>query len=161
MIDHINVKNAQKRKRNVQSKENFLKNKNFKRMLVICFRFKNKYYMKEHELSHTGDNKQFPCDLCDKKLSSKNVLRRHMETHTGVYRRTYPCDLCDRIFRQSYELKCHRRTHTGEKPYHCDTCSMSMTTESQLKRHCKTQTHLKAVSELMDVQEQDAHDNQY
>lgn len=119
--------------------------------------------MRQHQLSHTGENKQYSCYLCNRNLSAKTVLRRHMETHTGVFRKTYPCDFCDRIFRQSYELKCHRRTHTGEKPYKCDACSMSMTTESQLKRHSKTQTHLKRVSDLMNEheQEQNVHGGQY
>lgn len=127
---------------------------------MISFRFKNKYYMKEHELTHTGF-KEFACDQCDRKFSRKNVLQRHMEIHTGVFRKTYSCDFCDRIFRSSYNLRNHRRTHTGEKPYRCDACSVNTTTESQLTRHCKSQTHLKRVSELMNLQEQDTHNSQF
>lgn len=113
---------------------------------ISLFSFKNKYNLKTHQETHTGE-KSVRCTECGKTYSRKSVLIKHMEEHTGVFSKIFSCDFCDRIFRSSYNMQNHRRTHTGEKPYRCNVCEYDVTTKSQLDRHLKTISHMNKLSE--------------
>lgn len=119
---------------------------------LSIYRFKNKYNLKTHQETHSGE-KSVQCTVCGKKYSRKSVLIKHMEEHTGVYTKTFPCDFCDRIFRSLYNMQNHRRTHTGEKPFRCDVCNHDVTTKSQLDRHLKTISHLNKLNESLGIDE--------
>lgn len=49
----------------------------------------------------------FDCSVCHKKFSSKQVLKNHMNCHTG--NRPYACELCDATFTQSGTLYKHKQ----------------------------------------------------
>lgn len=70
----------------------------------FCFRFKNKYNLKTHIESHTGE-KNVQCNECGKTYSRKSCLLKHMEEHTGIYTKVFPCDFCDRTFRSLYNMQ--------------------------------------------------------
>lgn len=115
------------------------------------FSFKNKYNMKSHQKTHTGE-KSVHCPECGKKYSRKEVLIKHMEEHTGIFKKTYSCGFCDKVFRSSYNMQIHRRTHTGERPYRCKVCEFSATTKTQLDKHLKTISHMSKSNETLSTQ---------
>ena len=51
----------------------------------------------------------FRCTMCDRTMTHKGSMRRHLETHlTGL---NYNCHLCDETFRSSMSLSNHKRWH--------------------------------------------------
>lgn len=52
-------------------------------------------------------SKAFACMECNSKVSSRKVLKRHINMkHTGKYRT--PCDMCGKIFNRKDAMKSHR-----------------------------------------------------
>ena len=51
----------------------------------------------------------FRCTMCDRTMTHKGSMKRHLETHlTGL---NYNCKLCDQTFRSSMSLSNHKRWH--------------------------------------------------
>ncbi|GFY44339.1 hypothetical protein TNIN_78301 [Trichonephila inaurata madagascariensis] len=100
--------------------------KNFK--VVSCL---------EYNCMNTKE-KSFQCGVCEKKLSSKQALVRHMHLHTGTH--PYRCSVCWKGFNQSSTLNEHLRTHSGEKPFHCNMCQKCFSKSSNLNEHIRTHT---------------------
>ncbi|GFY57320.1 hypothetical protein TNIN_376661 [Trichonephila inaurata madagascariensis] len=82
--------------------------------------------------------KTVQCGVCEKKLSSKRTLTKHLHLHTGTH--PYRCSVCGKGFSQSSDIKQHMNTHTGEKPFHCNMCQKRFTQSSNLNKHMKTHT---------------------
>lgn len=71
--------------------------------------YKTKYNLKKHvEMLHL-DRQFFICDLCDKSLSSKQVLDEHMNKHLGI--KPFKCTFCYKKFRHYSHLALHRKNH--------------------------------------------------
>ena len=53
------------------------------------------------------------CIICNKKLSSKQNLKQHMNIHSGnkPYRCTYPG--CSSSYKHASQLSCHKLIHSG------------------------------------------------
>lgn len=47
------------------------------------------------------------CTECHKKLASKYILKNHMKTHNG--QKDFPCDICDKKYLHKNELKFHQK----------------------------------------------------
>ncbi|XP_043112736.1 zinc finger protein 600 isoform X2 [Puntigrus tetrazona] len=85
--------------------------------------------------------KEFCCNLCDKKFSTKMTMRRHMGIHQGD--KPFKCPHCHYCARLKASLIQHLRVHTGEKPYKCSQCSYASIDRSSLRRHLRTHTQEK------------------
>ncbi|XP_004531338.1 uncharacterized protein LOC101450183 [Ceratitis capitata] len=80
-----------------------------------------------------SDQKKFACTKCDRKFNSRNALKYHHRTHTGL--RPHKCDMCNMSFYALNALKTHKRTHTGDKPYKCEHCQRDFRQWGDLKYH--------------------------
>ncbi|XP_022240274.1 uncharacterized protein LOC106458379 [Limulus polyphemus] len=90
-----------------------------------------------HMRSHSGE-KPFTCNLCGHHFSQKTSLTRHMRSHTGE--RPFPCEVCGKRFADKERTKIHMRTHTGEKPFACEICGKCFSQKSTVKRHMSVHT---------------------
>ena len=86
-------------------------------------------------LLHTGE-KDFQCQVCEKKFAQKGNLKLHMLTHTKV--KAHECDICKKKFSQKSNLVTHFRIHLGEKPYGCAECGKWFTHPSGRNQHIRT-----------------------
>ena len=54
------------------------------------------------------------CDVCDKRLSSKQYLRHHLASVHGMGEvRKFQCDVCSRVFSQKSHLNRHMKQAHG------------------------------------------------
>ncbi|XP_053323559.1 oocyte zinc finger protein XlCOF6-like [Spea bombifrons] len=86
----------------------------------------------------TNTKREFICELCRRKCSSKLALQRHMGVHAGE--KPFHCQCCDYKTRLKASLIQHMRIHTGEKPFKCELCSYASIDASSLRRHNRTHT---------------------
>lgn len=94
----------------------------------LCLKKRN--VLKEH----VWDNdKQFPCDTCDKTFKLEKHLKRHKAVHDDKLR--FECSDCQKCFRIKGTLIRHIRKHTGEKPFLCKLCKEIFRNRSNFTRH--------------------------
>lgn len=87
----------------------------------------------EHKASDTGAKKH-KCHVCNKILSSRGNLNKHMIIHDPE--KKFECPICHIKFNQSRDLKNHEMTiHTGERPYICKTCGKGFVHKHYLAEH--------------------------
>ncbi|CAH2284211.1 zinc finger 624-like isoform X1 [Pelobates cultripes] len=82
--------------------------------------------------------REFECEICSRKCSSKLALQRHMGVHAEE--KPFHCQNCDYKTRLKASLIQHMRIHTGEKPFKCELCSYASIDASSLRRHSRTHT---------------------
>lgn len=82
-------------------------------------------YRKHVEKHYTGNKKDFKCNQCEKKFSSKASLKNHLclgDVETAVN-----CTECDKEFSTKALLAAHAKTHEDIKPttsMSCDKCDV-------------------------------------
>ena len=57
----------------------------------------------------TETKKRFPCEMCGKDFTTRQILQRHMRIHTGE--RPYACNHCEKRFTQQAHLSNHMLKH--------------------------------------------------
>ena len=83
-------------------------------------------------------NGQHKCDLCDRRFCSIYELQRHMPVHTNV--KAHVCLICDKKFKQAGPLSKHMKTHTGEKEFECKICKQRFSQKANLLGHYSVHT---------------------
>ncbi|KAJ8947588.1 hypothetical protein NQ318_010100 [Aromia moschata] len=86
---------------------------------------------------HPPDQSHF-CNVCNKKFSSFERLKRHLHWHSR--NKQYECSTCGKGFYGRTDLKIHERQHTGEKPISCKICAKAFSDPRGLASHLKTHT---------------------
>lgn len=73
------------------------------------------------------------CTICNRGFLSKQNMKRHMQTHSGV--KPHQCNYCNLSFLRLSHLQRHHRVHTGERPFLCDQCDKQFSRSDKLKQH--------------------------
>lgn len=101
-------------------------------------RVSEKWILERHIRTH--DESQVECKICAKSMKNSECLNVHMKFwHTNKEsRQKYLCDECGKGFRAKTFLDQHMRVHTGERPYACAECDYKSKTPGALRRHMET-----------------------
>lgn len=91
--------------------------------------------------------KKYKCDLCEKAFTSRDILKKHIRSHTAE--RPFLCSFCGKGFSSTYALKVHTRQHTNETPFTCDHCPAAF------KQKCSLITHLSSKHKITTLEKQD------
>ncbi|XP_011502107.1 PREDICTED: zinc finger protein 415-like isoform X2 [Ceratosolen solmsi marchali] len=76
------------------------------------------------------------CEICGKRLSSKDHLKKHWRVHSGE--RPYVCQECGQAFALRTTMRIHALSHRGVKPYVCELCGLGYSQRSALMTHWKS-----------------------
>ena len=100
-----------------------------------CKVYKNSTTFNKHmKTKHEDENPTFQCQVCKKKLNSKQSLQRHVEKCIAEQ---YTCSVCDQKFPSEEDMKNHKKTHTT-----CSFCGKDLKFASKLTRHMKVHDDL-------------------
>ncbi|XP_057658018.1 zinc finger and BTB domain-containing protein 41-like isoform X1 [Diorhabda carinulata] len=106
-------------------------------------------YLQRHEKTHSIKHNTFmvlakrnyskvaakdnglSCIFCAIKMSSKQELIAHLQTHNGL--KKFECEYCELILNSPSEKHFHESTHKNS--YICTTCSKNFSTKKELRIH--------------------------
>ncbi|KAK8392628.1 hypothetical protein O3P69_014805 [Scylla paramamosain] len=95
----------------------------------------------------TGRGSRDPhhCEVCNKKLSSRGNLTKHLIRHRA--KKPFECNICHATFNANRDCKNHYlQHHTTERPNHCHICGKSYVDKSYLLAHMVFHRDQKAYS---------------
>jgi uncharacterized Zn-finger protein len=113
------------------------------------FKCSNKNALTRHNKSAHGleENREFKCDICEKKFSRSQRLKVHLRIHSNDC--PYICDQCGKCFASKQWMSVHQKIHHGTEKYICDICAKEFSAKTYLAKHVKT--HDSAKKFLCDV----------
>ena len=83
---------------------------------------------------HTNE-KNYECELCDKKFVSKSRLTYHkINVHDPP---KFQCDNCSKLFRSRVNFERHMLIHSEERPFVCEFCDYKARNAGNLTSHVK------------------------
>ena len=99
------------------------------------------FKFKAHLYQHKAVKPRFQCEYCSNEYFRKDVYDRHVRAHTGS-NKIFICDHCDRGFVEKRNLRVHLKVHdeffTGKGiDYNCIACGASFCEERLLKYHIR------------------------
>ncbi|KAK2726885.1 hypothetical protein QYM36_007660, partial [Artemia franciscana] len=100
-------------------------------------RLKSKQTLNTHMLLHKEDTAS-ECPDCSRVFSTKAELKSHRSLeHEKDKRFVCPVSECQKRFKTRVALKGHETLHTGEKPYKCPICPKEIRAQSNFYTHLK------------------------
>ncbi|XP_061475907.1 zinc finger protein with KRAB and SCAN domains 7-like isoform X2 [Rhineura floridana] len=77
--------------------------------------------------------RKYECPECGKNLTSQQILKVHLRTHTGE--RPYKCSHCGKLFTRKMHLQRHQKVHAEESPCECPECGKTFSRRDTLIEH--------------------------
>ncbi|XP_031638807.1 zinc finger protein 2-like [Contarinia nasturtii] len=90
----------------------------------------------DHKKQHEDKSSPFECVICNKVMSSKGVLTRHMNVHIGNV--SGVCEICGKAFIHQSSLETHMKFHKNIRTKKWPDCPMIFVTTSHLRQHLQT-----------------------
>ena len=86
-------------------------------------------------INHDQDHRNFQCEICAKKFTTKWSLKVHMKTiHEGA--KDHECAICGKKFSRKSSLKRHvSSVHQNKKDFNCDQCDKGFSRKINLMNH--------------------------
>ena len=110
-------------------------------------KFENMATLNQHKIDDHNAEKLHKCEKCEKVLSGRSKLVKHVMKHEikdgtisaeklqrHEQKRT-DCEHCGKSFYSQSELVRHKKGHTGIKEFHCDKCEKCYTSNTSLAQH--------------------------
>ena len=121
----------------------------------ICSKkFTTKKYLRDHQVIHTSA-KPYKCKTCNADFNQYSNLKRHEKIHSDF--KKYKCKFCDRRFKYINSVRYHEGTHTGFIYGKCEKCGLEFRSRPGLKSHkCKGHKN----PDELNVEKTDIEDNQ-
>ncbi|XP_028133179.2 zinc finger protein 721-like [Diabrotica virgifera virgifera] len=136
-IPHLEERKISKQiNKNMCTKEvDVILNSEIKKTCEVCNKvFPTKLSLLRHKKRHRNRKKPpFKCTKCDRLLTSRNSLSKHMKIHTGI--KPFRCSYCLKSFLYMRSLTVHLTLHTGETPYVCSICNKRYHSARSLQKH--------------------------
>jgi KRAB domain-containing zinc finger protein len=102
----------------------------------LCNRkFTTRRVLEEHKLGHI-EKQPFKCDLCPKAFSSKKSIRDHVVQIHSSDSKTFICAKCGFKTKSAASFCYHEKSH--KKIHGCPRCGKKFTFQGQLKIHLKS-----------------------
>ncbi|XP_065075778.1 uncharacterized protein LOC135699441 [Ochlerotatus camptorhynchus] len=105
----------------------------------------NKYTLAAHEKTHVvadgGDSESSgnQCKICSAVFKSIGTLKKHLNKHAGVDKKSHPCTMCDAMFTSREGRRVHMiLKHNAGKTYKCEQCPMVFARKGNLRLHMTT-----------------------
>ncbi|XP_015586048.1 zinc finger protein 708 isoform X2 [Cephus cinctus] len=103
-------------------------------------------HVKKEESEEEGTG-EYKCQHCDKVMTTKKGLRRHVSTHK-LKSEPVTCEICKKVCASRARLTLHQKTHNKPKEkvpreYLCHICSKVYPSNSSLTYHMRTHTGVK------------------
>ena len=73
------------------------------------------------KLIHNDNKIYYKCEQCDKQFSQNCDLNRHIK-NSHSKDMLYSCEICHKSYKYKHYIKKHMMIHTGERPFNCDIC---------------------------------------
>ncbi|CAH8857984.1 unnamed protein product [Trichobilharzia szidati] len=124
---------------NLKRHESIIHRREYRYFCGYCeFRTGQQLAYEEHLARHFNV-KQFVCEICNSRFTSKRELDDHVSFKHST-ERNFVCSECDQRFKTSGTLWRHKKTHEKRVYHICSICSASFTRLSNLNRHYR-RTH--------------------
>ena len=109
---------------------------------AICLvTFKDKRYLKNHNLYKHSDARPFSCDApsCDYMAKTRGDLNIHRNIHMEHKDKKFACRLCSFWSQQGFKLKVHMLANHGtDECFCCDTCKETFVIYKEYQKHLAT-----------------------
>ncbi|CAH1105895.1 unnamed protein product [Psylliodes chrysocephalus] len=124
-------------------------------LAYVCKICNKKYENAPSVINHVNyecnKEKQFKCNVCDRKFSRKGNLKVHkgaVHDVCGVIKQNtvghYMCPRCGKVYKHKTSVYTHLKNDCGKPPqYFCDICEFSSRFDHVLRRHMMSASHKK------------------
>ncbi len=75
------------------------------------------------------------CDQCGKSFCDRSHLDIHYKFHKGPQAWEFECEICKKKLSSKQKLQEHKGTHSKEKPFVCQVCGVAYTHRHNLRSH--------------------------